>query len=539
MIMAAIVFQKDRRSGITYAYRSVSHWDKEKKQSRSKRTLIGRVDEETGDIVPTDGRGRKRSKDTATPRKRGPIPSETIERRFYGATYLLDKIGEKLGIAMDLEQCFPEKYKQILSVAYYLILEDSNPMFRFEKWHILHKHPFNNNISSQRSSDLFASITESAKEMFFRLQAKRRTEREYWAYDTTTISSYSEQLRQVQYGKNKENDRLPQLNIAMIFGEKSNLPFYYRQLPGNVPDSKTIRNLLADLNLLGIGKVKLVMDRGFYSEANINSLYKEHVKFLLAVKTSLRFVRKELDRIHSNFRSYDNFSEKYELYSRTVQTQWDYTQDRPYKKDQIASKKRIYIHFYYNIEKSAEDEKSFDRKLIGLRRELETGNRIQEHEKLYSKYFAVKTTPKRGSKVTVNQEAVDQAKKYYGYFTLISNETMDAITALEIYRNKDVVEKAFGNLKERLNMRRSLVSSEKSLSGKLFVEFVALIYLSYIKKQMQTENMFKDYTMQTLMDKLDVIECFEHPGHKLRVGEVLEKQKKIYSDLGVEPPTSL
>jgi len=60
---------------------------------------------------------------------------------------------------------------------------------------------------------------------------------------------------------------------------------------------------------------------------------------------------------------------------------------------------------------------------------------------------------------------------------------MDAVTALELYRNKDVVEKAFGNLKELLNMRRALVSSEQSLDGKLFVQFVALIYLSYIKNR--------------------------------------------------------
>ena len=40
----AIVRQHDKRSGITYAYESISHWDKEKKQSRAKRTLIGRVD---------------------------------------------------------------------------------------------------------------------------------------------------------------------------------------------------------------------------------------------------------------------------------------------------------------------------------------------------------------------------------------------------------------------------------------------------------------------------------------------------------------
>ena len=164
---------------------------------------------------------------------------------------------------------------------------------------------------------------------------------------------------------------------------------------------------------------------------------------------------------------------------------------------------------------------------------------MPEHEKLYRKYFETKTTPKRGTKTTVKEEEVAKAKRYFGFFALVSNETMDAITALELYRNKDLVEKAFGNLKERLNMRRTLVSSEQSLEGKLFVEFVALIYLSYIKKQMQDTGLFKDYTLATALDKLDVIECFESPGQKLRVGELLEKQKQLYSDLGVDPPASL
>lgn len=57
----AITYNRDKRSGKTYAYETTYVWDKEKKQSRSKRRLIGRVDEETGEIVPTDGRGRKRS----------------------------------------------------------------------------------------------------------------------------------------------------------------------------------------------------------------------------------------------------------------------------------------------------------------------------------------------------------------------------------------------------------------------------------------------------------------------------------------------
>lgn len=57
----AIVKHKDKRSGITYAYESKSIWNKEKKQSLAVRTLIGRVDPDTGEIVPTDGRGKKRS----------------------------------------------------------------------------------------------------------------------------------------------------------------------------------------------------------------------------------------------------------------------------------------------------------------------------------------------------------------------------------------------------------------------------------------------------------------------------------------------
>ena len=55
----AIIYQHDKRSNITYAYESRSFWDKEKKTSRAKRTLIGRVDKETGEIVPTDGRCRR------------------------------------------------------------------------------------------------------------------------------------------------------------------------------------------------------------------------------------------------------------------------------------------------------------------------------------------------------------------------------------------------------------------------------------------------------------------------------------------------
>lgn len=54
----AIIRQFDKRSGITYVYDSKSYYDKEKKCSRAKRTLIGKLDPVTGEMIPTDGRNK-------------------------------------------------------------------------------------------------------------------------------------------------------------------------------------------------------------------------------------------------------------------------------------------------------------------------------------------------------------------------------------------------------------------------------------------------------------------------------------------------
>ena len=115
----AIVKQYDKRSGITYAYEATYHWDKEKQQSRCKRKLIGRVNTETGEITPTDGRCRKdKPVSPNAPAKRGPKPYLSSKRMYYGATYLLDAFSEDLGLTEDLRACFPDIYKQLLSIAF-------------------------------------------------------------------------------------------------------------------------------------------------------------------------------------------------------------------------------------------------------------------------------------------------------------------------------------------------------------------------------------------------------------------------------------
>lgn len=538
--MSCIIKSLDKRSGITYVYQSSSYWDKEKKAPRSKRVLIGKVDSKTGEVVPTDGRGKKRGKSkqqepASSKPKPGPVPETRTDRQYYGATYLLDQIGERLGITDDLKACFPNDYKKIESLAYFMILEDTNTISRFSKFAKTHRHPYGSDIPSQRSSELFQSITEEAKMKFFRLQGKRRIEKEYWAYDSTSISSYSETLKQVKYGKNKDGDKLPQINLALLFGEESGLPFYYRKLTGNIPDVKTVTELVRELDILGYKKVKLVMDRGYYSADNINGLYKQHYKFLVGANTTLSYAKAFIKELGDDIRNYENYSDQYKVYYASKSIAWDYTQERPYKGDTISADHRMYLHLYYNPEKAVEDDHKRTAYYVQLEKELTSGKRKPEHEKDYARYFTVNETPVRGLKVTPNNEAMNKARRLYGCFVLISNEVKDPIEALQLYRTRDVVEKAFGNLKERINCRRTLVSSESSLEGKLFVTFVSLIYLSYIKNRMQENDLFSKYTITGLLDELDVIECFTEPGKAPIQGEVLKKQEDLFTAMDVKP----
>ena len=83
----AIVKQYNKKTGITYVYESRSYRDKDTKQPRSERKLIGRIDDETGEIVPT--RKRQKSITTSLPDESGVTTTGTLE------TVSLDIIREK------------------------------------------------------------------------------------------------------------------------------------------------------------------------------------------------------------------------------------------------------------------------------------------------------------------------------------------------------------------------------------------------------------------------------------------------------------
>ena len=520
-----------------YVYIDKPFWNTGKKQADHKREYIGKYDGNEFTPNKTFHQLKAEYERSITAQKTGPVPTEICLRQFCGATFLLDKISEKTGIAADLNKCFGSLSPQILSLAYYLVIEEGLPLYRFRKWGMTHRHPYGKDIPSQRSSELFGLITEEAKMDYFRYQAKRHGLKEYLAFDTTSISSYSTLIRQAKYGKNKEGDSLPQINLALLYGEESMLPVYYRKLAGNISDVKTISNLIKDVDFLELDKLKLVMDRGFYSEKNINDLMKHHHKFLIGVRSSLKIISSRLDSIRDDFVTRFNYNSGLQLYIRSFTAEWDYTEEKPRCGKIIEDKRRIYIHYYYNDQKATDDKARFNAMLDRLENNLILGTRDPADEKLYRKYFVINETPVRGVTYNFKEDTIREAEKNFGYFVLMSNGIKDPVEAIRIYRMKDLIEKSFGNLKERLSMRRMSVASEENFEGKLFVQFVALQLMSYIKRQMDRNGLFKDYTLQSLLDELDVIEYYQQPGKAHHLSEITSKQRTLYELMDVPIPT--
>lgn len=77
----SIAYQRNKKTGVTYAYDSYEYWDKELKKHRSKRTLLGRYNEETGEITPTDGRCKNLAVTTTLPRTVKECRAEILKLR--------------------------------------------------------------------------------------------------------------------------------------------------------------------------------------------------------------------------------------------------------------------------------------------------------------------------------------------------------------------------------------------------------------------------------------------------------------------------
>lgn len=91
-------------------------------------------------------------------------------------------------------------------------------------------------------------------------------------------------------------------------------------------------------------------------------------------------------------------------------------------------------------------------------------------------------------------------------------------------------------LKDRLNMRRLRVSFERGLEGKIFVQYLALILVSELKRRMEHADLFKVHTLDEVLEAFNRIECFD-PSFGIIIGKILQKQEVLFESLNIKKPS--
>lgn len=100
-----------------------------------------------------------------------------------------------------------------------------------------------------------------------------------------------------------------------------------------------------------------------------------------------------------------------------------------------------------------------------------------------------------------------------------------------------MVEKCFDNLKNQLDMKRLRMHSAASVDGRLFIQFISLIYMSALRREMRKSDLIHQYTVRELLQEMDTLTKIKYSGKYGQIlTEVTKPQRKILQTLGIEVP---
>ena len=471
-----------RPNGDVYVYERQTQYDPQTRKTRTiKTTLLGILDPETGKIRST----RKKSIKKA---------SSKTSRQCTGTTDLLEWVSRQTGISDQLRMSFGEPAAQkIDTVARYLVATDGAPMPRIESWQITHPTPYAPGLSEDVYGKLFhdVGVNEDGQQKYFSQRAACLSTNPCIAFDSTTISTYSHNQTEARQGFNKDRDGLNTIKLLTLYSTSDRQPIAFAKQPGNIPDVISIKNTLRQIKCLPLARPVVVTDNGFCSQSNMAEFARGNMKFLTLIRSSVSWVREEIDAAREEVGRLEavcSFDQKVSGVTRRRMHRLSVVRQRT--RGGFAAgeteefERRLYVHVFYNRDNIGRDEQNLIDDLLELKRTVEAGDPLSEAGRRKAEKFLICSRVGRGGalKVSFNEDAFRQARKYFGFFVLVSNEVKNADEALRMYREREKIEEMFDVQKNSLDGRRPRVWFPDSLKGRLFCQFVALGYHCFLTK---------------------------------------------------------
>jgi transposase len=360
------------------------------------------------------------------------------------------------------------------------------------------------------------------RERFFRRWSQHGAgSNRFIIFDITSVSSYAQGTDMAERGYNRDHESPAQINLGVIYGEPSGLPLCYALYPGSIHDVSTLRNTVCELEILGEDKSLFVLDKGFYSQANLREMREMNFIIPLPVRTC---VYRELGAsvrgiIRSAEYAIAHRKQVYYCMRKTIE---------------LAGSK-LTAHIYLDERRQAHEREVFLRTLLetetlvasqGFTTKAQIEEYLCDQAPGMAPYF---TTRKRGSGSILirSTEKIDTVLDGMGIFVLITNSDVSSKMILNYYRERDGVEKYFDSLKNNLYLKRLRVHSKHTLEGLLFIEFIAMILRSRMSVVLKQSALPSSLYIPELLSELRKLKQITF-GKKRALTEVSKSQKDIF-----------
>ena len=473
------------------------------------------------------------------------------QNSLYGHVWLLEQVALKTGIRQDLEVVFngnSELVDDILTLAMFPYLT-GHTYNRIVDWQAICKAPSSRDLTPSRITRLTQHIGERHRMKLFELRAARIGKDELCAVDSTSRSAYGDSLADIQWGKNKEGLPLAQTTEIVVYSLDNHMPIYYRTFPGNIPDSRSIDAIFADLDHAGFKKLVLVTDRGFESLHNLEKYILRGQAMIMATKAGQRDSLKAIEELTQSgavagpsVTRAMAFDCEHELYYR----QYDIEYQVKSTGKAVKQAKRLKLNLYYDLKRMAGDLVKLDLALASQKACLEelheSGGAIDDIGEvrrgtgLYN--IVYDESSKTLKSFEPNEKKLAKARTLAGFFSIITHKVdMDPIVALSSYRLRDEQEKCFQMMKDQMVSDRQRNWSEGGKTGRLFILFVSLIMGAYVRHVWGSTKLRELFDSSLgLLDAMKPIRCVEHTNRAKMITPFVGKQLEVCEAFGFKVP---
>lgn len=316
---------------------------------------------------------------------------------------------------------------------------------------------------------------------------KDHRQRIYISYDSTNKNCQAGDIDIVEYGHAKYDQGLPVFNVSVAYDTKNREPLFYEEYPGSIVDIAQLQYMLGKAQGYGYKHIGFILDRGYFSKANIHYMDSCGYNFVIMVKGMRALVKDVVDDVRGAFEtSWKQYIGRYQTYGITVRRQL-------YPSDETER----YFHIYFNSDKCAAERTALEHKINKMAKDIKKlEGKPVVLDGSYCRYFS----PEYYHEGQEDQcfigafertEVIEEELRLCGYFCIISSEEMAAKEALELYKSRDASEKLFRADKSFLGNKSMRIHGEEGLGGKLLIGFVALIIRNrmYTKIKDATEHM--------------------------------------------------